>query len=105
MNVKERGHKVGYYIETPVAQAKAAWLVGNDKASPCPHPPGSISELDEDHILVCVVENGPFDAAGVCHNDRELERFNDPRDLRPKTWLVMERGVALEMAPWLEGAI
>ena len=40
--------------------------------------------------LVCVVENGPFDAAAFMYSQKEMEEFNDPNDFRPKTWLIVE---------------
>jgi hypothetical protein len=38
--------------------------------------------------LVCVVDNGFFEAAGYCFNENEFEAFNSPSDPRPKIWLV-----------------
>lgn len=38
--------------------------------------------------LVCVVENGMFDAAGYIYSQRELDQFADPSDYRPKTWII-----------------
>jgi hypothetical protein len=40
--------------------------------------------------LVCVVDNGPFEAAAFCYNINEYLAFTDKRDKRPKTWLVWE---------------
>lgn len=37
--------------------------------------------------LVCVVSNGPFDAAGFMFNQSEYCEFSDPADHRPKRWL------------------
>jgi hypothetical protein len=39
--------------------------------------------------LVCVVDNGPFEAAAYCDTPEEFRVFNDPRDPRPKWWLVV----------------
>ena len=41
--------------------------------------------------LVCVVENGEFDAAAYIDSELELVRFGMPRrgDNRPKHWLVV----------------
>jgi len=38
--------------------------------------------------LVCVVNNGPFDAAAYAYSEGEMEAFNDSGDYRPKTWLI-----------------
>lgn len=38
--------------------------------------------------LVCVVENGFFDAAAYCYNEKEFDYFIENPDPRPKTWLV-----------------
>ncbi len=45
--------------------------------------------------LVCVVENGLFDAAGYCFSKEEFEQFNNPNDDRPKTWLIYEHAAKL----------
>ena len=45
--------------------------------------------------LVCVVENGLFDAAGYCYCPSEFEAFTSPGDYRPKTWLIYEHAAVL----------
>jgi hypothetical protein len=45
--------------------------------------------------LVCVVENGPFDAAGYCYSEGEFKAFTIPGDLRRKTWLIYEPAAKL----------
>lgn len=37
--------------------------------------------------LICVVDNGPFAAAGYCYDENEYRVFSHP-DPRPKIWLV-----------------
>lgn len=39
--------------------------------------------------LVCVVDNGPFEAAAYCYDKREFEEFKQS-DSRPKQWLIYE---------------
>ena len=38
--------------------------------------------------LVCVVHNGPFEAAGYCYSAEEYEHWTDSRDMRYKQWLI-----------------
>jgi hypothetical protein len=45
--------------------------------------------------LICVIENGPFDAAGFIYSKQEFEYFTDPRDNRPKRWLVHPKAAEL----------
>ena len=41
--------------------------------------------------LVCVVENGWFGAAAFVYNERELQAFKLPNDLRIKRWFIWEK--------------
>ena len=45
--------------------------------------------------LVCVVGNGPFDAAGYCYSQDEFDAFAEPQDTRKKTWLTHPKAVEL----------
>ena len=37
--------------------------------------------------VVCVVNNGIFEAAAYCYSAAEFQEFSRPEDQRPKTWL------------------
>lgn len=39
--------------------------------------------------LVCVVDNGLFAAAGYAYCEEERNVFADPKDMRPKVWLIV----------------
>ena len=41
--------------------------------------------------LICVVNNGIFEAAGYCDSEREYQAFTHPSDDRLKTWLTWDR--------------
>ena len=46
----------------------------------------------DDHsetCVVCLVDNGPFTAAGIMHGQRDLEDFTDQDDPRFKTFYVV----------------
>ena len=38
--------------------------------------------------LVCVVDNGAFEAAAYCYSEQEFQAFNEPTDYRQKSWLI-----------------
>ncbi len=84
---------MGYYIDTDTmtsATGKAAVLVAQHGAS-LVGKPLSLDDLPDEKALVCVVENGFFDAAAFIFSNSELEEFSNPTDYRPKTWLTMDK--------------
>ncbi len=87
---------MGYYIETPEPLHKALQLVLATDAETITKPTWP---PPKDKALVCVVENGIFDAAAICFSAHEFEAFNWPSDRRPKTWLIMDKSKAIELCP------
>lgn len=83
------------YIQTPVTLKKAQWLIENAGAVNM-KPVGPFLS-DDEHVLVCVVENGPFDAAAIVEDQRDFLAFSDPMDVRYRTWLRMDRMVAFNL--------
>ena len=85
---------MGYYINTPemTALGKASTLLTfyDVKELWESQPP---STIPDDKALICVVENGNFDAAGLCYDDKEYEAFNRPfdEDPRMKRWLLVDK--------------
>ena len=90
---------MGYYIETPRNKFKAAQI--------CVAVPGAalfhmsdtfkFSDIPEGKALICVVDNGPFEAAAFCYSEEEFKVFNSPTDTRPKDWILMDRTIAEEL--------
>lgn len=72
---------MGAYIN-PIDQSKEDWL--KEHAILAEGLPQSIDEKP-DHLPVCLVDNGPFTAAGIAFDEGELQAFAYP-DYRPKTW-------------------
>ena len=90
---------MGYYINTGHNIGKAEWLIANEGALELSFVPASLSELPpEMEGLICVVNNGPFEAAAFVYSDRELESFTDPTDYRDKRWLVLPLERAKELS-------
>lgn len=75
---------MGLYINPPDI-AKEEWLMS--KGTPLPGAPTLHKEGTK--FAVCLVNNGPFTAAGVCFSQRELEEFTS-NDGRSKLWFSVE---------------
>lgn len=89
---------MGLYINPP-DKSKEEWLVENgrqiDEFDFVIHPFGN------GNIPVCLVDNGPFTAAGVAYNEVELKAFSDPRDTRRKVFFSVPIEKLVEVVPSL----
>ncbi len=94
---------MGYYIETPTPLRKAQQLEAVYDAVIVPRPEGW-GDVPKDKALICVLQNGPFDAAGLCYDEREFEAFRRPHTgcQRTRTWLLMDRALAYSLAGYEE---
>lgn len=86
---------MGRYIETKNALGKASQLLQEFPEITKLAAPKFTT--DKDNVTVCVVENGPFDAAAVAYDGAEYVAFNDPSDWRAKTWLNVPRCVLTKL--------
>lgn len=75
INQNSKGESLGSSFSEKVSKLLA------DGATP-------VEKLEFQPNLVCVVDNGPFAAAGYCYDKREFEDFSYPGDIRPKQWLI-----------------
>ena len=91
---------MGYYIECYMSTRKAVQIV-DDYGGRIIEKPASFHAIPDDQLLICVVENGFFDAAVVCYNEDEFEEFGYPDDTRPKTWVLLKRETVLKLVPTL----
>ena len=90
---------MGYYINCESAKGKAVYLMdvyGAERIPAVYHD--SIESLPEDKALICVVDNGSFEAAGLMYDQKELDSFALDGTGRPKTWLLLDRATAYELA-------
>lgn len=82
---------MGYYIQTEnILVGKAAYLVKKYNAKVLNEVP-EWNEISADKAIICVVNNGLFEACGYCYNPKELYVFNRPGDWRDKIWLLMDK--------------
>jgi hypothetical protein len=90
---------MGLYIQTEQPRGKAQQLVLAYNATPLPSCPVDFGTIPEDKALICVVENGGFDAAALIPDAREMDDFsvNDTTG-RYRTWLLMDKPLAHRLA-------
>lgn len=83
---------MGYYIQVPHNQGKAQQLVAIHGAKIIERPI-NFADVPKDMAIICVVDNGPFEAAGFAYDEQEFEAFKSDfgRFQRPRTWLLMDR--------------
>ena len=86
---------MGYYINHTKAgplppKSKAAALIANEDAVEVMSP-----EFNPDVALICVVDNGSFEAAGFCFSREEMMEFS--KTYRPTRWLTMDLARAKEL--------
>jgi len=87
---------MGYYIETGCLSGKAKSICDRYDAIIIPQPE-SFHAIPPDLAIICVIDNGPFEAAGYCYSPREFEEFSDPMDSRRKTWLLIDKKLAEDL--------
>lgn len=84
---------MGYYLETGTPHGKARILAARYDAMEVSEDEAEFFLIedtpdDRDIAVICVVDNGPFEAAAFCYNLDEFRVFTHPDDPRPRTWLV-----------------
>jgi hypothetical protein len=115
--------KLGYYLEVPVLKGKAhalaegalmilegdprnpfqkfspdaQWVQAPDyRAEIIPSPP-AWEDIPEDKVLIIVVENELFEAAGVAYDEREYAAMmHDSQVERPRKFVLMDKEIALK---------
>lgn len=79
---------MGAYVNPP-NQSKEEWLEENGvqiSRGAAKRISNNIEDGPTEELAVCLVDNGPFKAAGICFEPREFEAFSQPDDHRPKKW-------------------
>ena len=87
---------MGIYLQTPYPTSKAEQLQELYKAKVISKP--VYHRIPEDKALICVVENGFFDAAAYIYSESEYKAFRPTlSDQRPRTWLTMDKKLVEEL--------
>ena len=63
--------------------------------------PPMFEDITPDKAIICIIDNGPFEAAGFCFSQSELHDFLY-RDGRPRTWVIIDRKKACELTGYEE---
>lgn len=89
---------MGIYVN-PSDMLKELWMLKNGEEV-LPHElPDKAPVGDADSRLVCLVNNGGFNAAAVAFSQDEYMVFRDPSDRRFKVWFSVPREKLLEVVP------
>lgn len=87
---------MGYYIQVPNNKQKTEQLIelyGAEQITKVP----IFEDLCSNKAIICIVDNGLFEAAALCYSKEELEEFKRP-DGRPRKWVLMEKELAYKLA-------
>jgi len=95
---------MGFYIETVLSICKDNWLIKHEDAERLDGTlEDSLKAHEEGFAVICVIDNGDFEAAGYAYDEDEIRRFHRP-DGRPKNWVKMNRSRANELTGYEEKA-
>jgi len=91
---------MGFYIQVPQHKGKAQQIVElyEGRIIPCPN---RFEDIPPNKAIICVVDNGLFEAAAFCYNQDEFRVFSAP-DRRPIDWVVIDHKKACELSGYLE---
>lgn len=94
---------MGYYIEVPENKGKARQIIELYGGRILPYAP-THEDARADEAIICVVDNGLFEAAGFAYDKAELESFKRPDHgyQRPRTWLIIDRKKAIKLTGFIE---
>jgi hypothetical protein len=90
---------MGLYLEPQID--RRLWLVQNGELVTRGHGRSKIDykeDIPKDKVLVCLIDNGHFQAAGVAYDEREFKAFDNP-DGRMKRWYLVDTETAKAVAP------
>jgi hypothetical protein len=99
---------MGFYLERDddLPHDKAKWLIEHAGAKELSYQGlvkimHSMAVIPNDMMLVCVVDNGNFEGAGIVYDEQERNNFAYP-DGRPRHWLLVPKVEIIRQKPHLE---
>lgn len=81
---------MGYYIQTSEPKGKVEAICKGLNGIEITQDEAAFFVKEQMGAVICVVDNGKFEAAAFCHNLDEFRVFSDPQDDRPKRWVMVE---------------
>lgn len=81
---------MGYYIQTAEPKGKVESICGDLGGIEITQDEAEFFVKEQMGAVICVVDNGPFEAAAYCYNLDEFRAFTDKSDDRPKRWVMVE---------------
>jgi hypothetical protein len=84
---------MGCYVNTEDGN-KERWL---EKNGIVVLPPIKLEDLPDTHLFVCLVDNGPFTAAGIAYDKDELDVFTRP-DGRQRVWFMVSKEKLMDVS-------
>jgi len=90
---------VGYYIEAPSNLGKVNFFLNNIPGTKEISRPSKYEGDDSPSVLVVVLGNGAFEAAGIAYSSSEFREFTDIGDPRPRRFLLMPREEVKKLNP------
>ena len=91
------------YLDLPGSTGKLGRLLGEFGAVALPGPPGGLDEIPADKALICVADMGEYEAAAYIITETEFATWAGTADTSPRTWLLMDRGMADRLCPGAAG--
>jgi hypothetical protein len=83
---------MGSYIN-PRNETKEQFLVKNGSKVSASF---KYEDIPQDKMMVCLVNNGFFTAAGIMFDEREYDDFHVKGDTRPKDWYLVDKNLLLD---------
>src|ERR1700738_2185884 len=96
---KEKRSDMGFQLPGPT-KGKVNHLIATYGAERVPRPPAAFHDIPESKALICVVDTVTYETASFCFSAAEMALHNDSTDFRRRTWLVMDRATAAEVAQY-----